>query len=239
MLIAKLAKSRAESLSTVLGDESPVEVVEVEAEDATLGDKGVSGRPTQGEGGLDKFDEGGERVLESSVSRARRLPVERFILKGRRSGDESLLLSIMWGERDRRATGVTSPSVAWGVSSLLRACENDVQPSATCPFQLLRRSCPGLGGVMGGDNVAYPPAKTFIKSLSGDTTVGGAAGSCPNASLGGDVGGEGAQYLDNDKCDKTSGRLGATNDSGGGRETGDSGRGGAAWICVARRGNVQ
>lgn len=129
-----LAKSGVESLLMVLiGDDSPVDAAEGE------GDIGSPSRsPGEGDGGEERFDEGGVISPASSAIKARRSPVDRFIVSGLCSGDESPEMS---GDLEPCATGVLSPSVEPTVASseLSMACENDSQGSAL-PLQLLLRS---------------------------------------------------------------------------------------------------
>lgn len=59
----------------------------MEVVDDWLGDMGIAGRPANGEGGVAR--------PASSVKRARRSPVDRFIVSGLDSGDESLLVPLL------------------------------------------------------------------------------------------------------------------------------------------------
>ena len=205
---ARFARSNAESSlvkalrGDATGDESLVDTVD--DEDA-LGDIGTKGRfIAGGKTGLERSDEEGVNKPESSLpsTRARRLGIERFLVRGRASGDESLLLSVTFGDLEP-ATGVTSPfpDSASGVRSL-SSCSRVAPPAVMAwaneyhesvwPFQLLRRSC---AGGLGGESVAKPPPKTAISSLLGIvvgdvTMVGSGTGSWSRS---GEVGGEGAQ----------------------------------------------
>ena len=79
----------------------------------------------------------------------------------------------------------------------------------------------------------------MLRSTSGESMSGGESWS-PSDSLGGEVGGEGAQYrLERERWLCTSGTLGARNDAAGAGVTGESGRDGGPSILAANLGKIQ
>ncbi len=174
-----LDKSGVESLLIVhTGEDSPVDAGDGE------GDIDSAGRLCiPGDGGDERFDEGGVIKPASSVISARRSPVERLKEIGRVSGDESWLLpGPTAGDLEPAATGVDSPSVDADVtleSTFCITAENESQPPVS-PDQLDRLSC--TISLIGGESVAFWPPTTLIGSwetCEGPCEVARTSGGCP------------------------------------------------------------
>lgn len=188
---------------------------------------------------------------ESSVMSARKSPVERMKASGRgtTSGEDSWLLSRREiGDLEPMATGVDSPSVDIGseaASTCSMAVANESQlPDPSPELDRLAR----MASETGGERVACCPPKIFIASPltawareEAESGVTGWLVLAPTdaCSFGGEVGGEGAQYLESERWVWTSGILGAKNDSGVADGIGNSDRNSGSLICDDSFGNTQ